>query len=382
MRPVLFIDRDGVILREPGHDYQIDSLEKFEFIPGVIRALTLLRSQTPLYFAMVSNQDGLGTASFPREDFDPPHQLMLNTLAGEGITFDAIHIDPSMPAENSPNRKPGTGMLQEYLDKDGELYDLEHSYVVGDRLSDLELASRLGCKALWFAPETQAGELSKETAEIQEACELVTDNWLEAASFLIERTTARRASLTRETQETRIEGALNLDGSGRSEISTGLHFLDHMLDQLARHSGCDLTLKAEGDLEVDEHHTLEDTALTLGELFRRALGDKRGISRYGFLLPMDESLAQVAIDFSGRPWLVWDVALTRDMVGDVPSELFFHFFKSFSDQARCTLNIQASGDNSHHIMEAVFKGFAKAVKGAVARDLDHMELPTTKGMLS
>lgn len=384
MRPILFIDRDGVILKEPELDFQIDSLEKFEFVPGAICALKTIRQKTNYYFAMVTNQDGLGTESFPKEDFEPPQQLMLRTLAGEQVVFDALHIDPSMPEDGAWTRKPGTGMLQEYIRKNGSEYDLDRSYVIGDRLTDIQLAFNLGCKAVWFAPPSQSAQLRSAGAngeDISDVCALVSNNWQHITDFLLTEGTVRTARVLRKTRETDIQGELTLDGHGSGEVSTGLKFFDHMLDQLIRHSGCDLQFRVKGDLEVDEHHTIEDSALALGQLFKEALADKRGISRYGFLLPMDDALAQVAIDFSSRPWLVWDVSFSRDMVGDMPSQMFYHFFKSFSDAAGCNLNIKASGDNDHHIAEAVFKGFARAIRGAVARDLDRMELPSTKGML-
>ncbi len=378
MRTILFIDRDGVILQEPPVDYQVDSYDKYAFVPGVIGALSQLRRTTDAHFVMVTNQDGLGTDSFPEDTFWPVHNHMLSTLKGEGFEFDAIHIDPTMPEEHAWTRKPGTGMLGEYIEGNGTTYDLTSSFVIGDRTSDLQLAKNLGCRAVWFSTTEKLSSLDEE---LREVCAFASDDWKEVLGFLQGKLLARTASCRRETKETKISIDLNLDGTGSSEISTGLHFFDHMLDQVARHSGCDLHIDVDGDLEVDEHHTVEDTALTLGKVFLEALGDKRGISRYGFLLPMDDSLAQVAIDFSGRPWLVWDVEFTRDMIGDVPSEMFYHFFKSFSDEARCNLNISAHGNNSHHIIEAVFKGFARAIKGAVARDLDNMRLPSTKGSL-
>lgn len=385
MKQVLFVDRDGVILIEPEIDYQIDALEKFSFVPGVITALCTLRKKTDLYFSMVTNQDGLGTASYPMEGFLPPHQLMLDTLEGEGFVFDQIHIDPTMPEEQAPTRKPRTGMLTGYLDGDGAEYDLDRSFVVGDRLSDVQLAKNLGCRAIWLNDASRSEDLKtagEHGEDLSEVCALISSDWQEITEYLLKRTSARISEKHRVTKETDVSITLDLDGNGRSDISTGLHFFDHMLDQLARHSGCDLTIRVKGDLEVDEHHTIEDTAITLGQAFLEALGDKRGISRYGFLLPMDDSLAQAAIDFSGRPWLVWDVSFSREYVGDVPTEMFFHFFKSFCDEARCNLNIKASGDNAHHMIEAVFKGFARAVKGAVTRDLDDMRLPSTKGSLS
>lgn len=384
MRPVLFIDRDGVLLIEPADDYQIDTLKKFAFVPGVISALSSIRKRTDLHFAMVTNQDGLGTESYPEETFWPYHQLMLDTLRGEGVIFDAIHIDKTMPEENAPTRKPGTAMLRQYIEQDQIDYDLKNSFVIGDRLTDIQLAGNLGCRAIWFADPSRKGELTTagiDNEDLSDRCALITDSWQEVESFIISQTTSRRVVIERKTKETDIRIELNLDGSGLSDISTGLKFFDHMLDQLARHSGCDLFIRVDGDLEVDEHHTIEDTALALGEAFLKALGDKRGISRYGFLLPMDDSLAQAAVDFSGRPWIIWEVEFTRDMVGDVPTEMLYHFFKSFSDQARCNLALKAQGDNSHHIAEALFKAFARAVGMAVKRDLDDKRLPTTKGSL-
>jgi imidazoleglycerol-phosphate dehydratase / histidinol-phosphatase len=384
MRPILFIDRDGVILKEPAIDFQIDSLEKMEFVPGVISALAAIRKRTDYYLVMVSNQDGMGTASFPEETFWPVQQKMLKTLRGEGVIFDAIHIDPTMPEDQAWTRKPGTGMLEEYIANEQGLYDLSRSFVIGDRPSDIELARNIGCPAIWMAGEGREEELRQagsDGSDLSASCRLISDDWNHISAYLIAKGTARRASLHRKTRETDVMISLDLDGTGESDISTGLHFFDHMLDQLARHSGCDLTIRVTGDLEVDEHHTIEDTAITLGQAYLEALGDKRGISRYGFLLPMDDSLAQVAIDFSGRPWLVWDVVFDRERVGDVPTEMFYHFFKSFCDEARCNLNIAASGNNAHHIIEAVFKGFARAIKGAVARDFENMRLPSTKGSL-
>lgn len=385
MRPVLFIDRDGVIVQELGDDKPINSFERLSFIPGVIHALSALREQTGYYFAMVSNQDGLGTPDNPEEAFLGPHQFMLQTLQGEGFQFDAIHIDKTTPEEQAPTRKPGIGMMQEYFTP---AYDLEKSLVIGDRLTDLEFAKNMGCKAIWFVPEARKQELdSGRAAELGlgELCLLVTDDWRTITRFITGSDTPlphRIATIERATKETQMKVQVNLDGQGKADISTGLHFFDHMLEQIARHSRCDLTIQVTGDLEVDEHHTIEDTAISLGQAFYKALGDKRGISRYGFLLPMDDSLAQVAMDFSGRPWLVWDVNFTREWVGDVPTEMFYHFFKSFSDEARCNISIKAEGDNTHHIAEAVFKAFAKSIQGAVKRDPAHMELPTTKGVLA
>lgn len=365
MKKVLFIDRDGTIIHEPDETYQIDSLEKLSFIPGVIGCLQRISRLTEYELVMVTNQDGMGTKSFPEETFWPAHEKMLEILRGEGITFKAIHIDNSFDHDHSPNRKPGTGMLQEYLKGD---YDLQGSYVIGDRLTDVELATNLGAGAILF------GEKKSDDAV------LCTGDWKEIADFLI--FPRRKSSVSRETRETRIHVSIDLDGSGRSEISTGLGFFDHMLEQIARHGDCDLDIRVDGDLEVDEHHTIEDTALALGEAFDKALGNRKGIQRYGFLLPMDDSLAQVAIDFGGRPWLVWEADFRREKVGDMPTEMFFHFFKSFSDKAQCNLNIRVEGNNEHHKIEAIFKAFARSIRMAKQRqeqDLD--KIPSTKGML-
>jgi len=382
---ILFIDRDGVLIREPSEDFQIDSLDKLEFVPGVFRSLAEIREKSGYWFAMVTNQDGLGTESFPEESFLPPHELLMRTLAGEGIHFDAVHIDPSFPEDRSPNRKPGTGMLQSYVSPE---FDLEHSLVIGDRLSDLELAKNLSCRAIWFVPAARKSELESGRAaelRLKDICIAVTDDWREIANILLGGASgilpSRKAQIRRKTEETDVSIDLNLDGGGEGAADTGLKFFDHMLNQLPRHGGFDLSIQAAGDLEVDEHHTIEDTGLALGEAFRKALGDKRGVQRYGFLLPMDESLAQAAVDFSGRPWLVWEVDFSREYVGDTPTEMFMHFFKSFSDAAGCNLHIKAAGENQHHLAEAVFKAFARAVGMAVKRNPLDFSLPSTKGAL-
>ena len=332
---------------------------------------------------MVTNQDGLGTDSFPEETFWPAHNKMLTTLAGENVNFAAVHIDRHFPRDNAPTRKPGTGMLTQYLSGD---YDLANSYVIGDRLTDVQLAVNLGAKAILFLPN--AGEASPVqsadgfalTDAMRDAIAFTTGDWDEIYAFL--RLPARTATVERNTKETQIRVDLNLDGTGRADMQTGLGFFDHMLDQVAKHSGADLSIRVQGDLHIDEHHTIEDTALALGEAYRRALGNKRGISRYGFLLPMDEALAQVAIDFSGRPWLVWDAEFRREKIGDMPTEMFFHFFKSFADAALCNLNVKVEGDNEHHKIEAAFKAFAKAINMAVRRDIRALDnLPSTKGVL-
>ncbi len=352
MRRLLFIDRDGTILEEP-EDEQIDSLEKFRFVPGCITALSYIRRHTNYSLVMVSNQDGLGTPLFPWETFWPSQNLMLSTLKGEGVEFDAIHIDRSLPSEGAATRKPGLGMLGEYLDK--EKYDLGGSFVVGDRDSDRELARNLGCQFL-------------------------LPDW-EHVREVVCTSGARIANVRRVTGETDIEVTLNLDGQGKTDISTGLGFLDHMLEQIGRHGGFDLSLHARGDLNVDEHHTMEDVAITLGTALEKALGDKLGLERYGFTLPMDDCLAEVALDLGGRPWLRWDVEFTCERLGNVPTEMFFHFFKSLSDNAHMNLSISVRGDNNHHKAEAIFKALARALRMAVRRQPELMVLPSSKGTL-
>jgi imidazoleglycerol-phosphate dehydratase/histidinol-phosphatase len=369
MKKVLFIDRDGTIIVEPKTDFQIDSLEKLEFLPKAITALSKIAAETDYEFAMVTNQDGLGTNSFPEDTFWPAHNKMMKTLENENIRFEGMHIDRSFEHENLPTRKPNTGMLSQYLT--GE-YDLANSYVIGDRLTDVKLAENLGCKAIFIA--------DARPENLSEACTLVTNDWDEIYRFL--RLPARSATVHRATKETDILIELNLDGTGKTDMQTGLGFFDHMLDQLGKHSGADLKVHVKGDLHIDEHHTIEDTALALGEAYLKALGDKAGVERYGFLLPMDEVLAQVAIDFSGRNWLVWEAEFKREKIGDMPTEMFYHFFKSFTDTAKCNLNIKAEGDNEHHKIEAIFKGLAKAIKMAVRRDINNLkQIPSTKGIL-
>ena len=383
MQRILFIDRDGTLIAEPQPNQQVDSLAKLDFIPKTISALRRIAEETDYELVMVTNQDGLGTDSFPEDTFWPAHNKMLTTLAGENINFDAVHIDRHFPRDNAPTRKPGTGMLTGYFSGD---YDLANSYVIGDRLTDVQLAVNLGAKAILFLPNAgeaspvQNADVAELTNAMRDAIMLTTGDWDKIYEFL--RLPARTATVERNTKETRIRVELNLDGTGRADMHTGLGFFDHMLDQVAKHSGADLSIRVQGDLHIDEHHTIEDTALALGEAYRRALGDKRGISRYGFLLPMDEALAQVAIDFSGRPWLVWDAEFRREKIGDVPTEMFFHFFKSFADAALCNLNVKVEGDNEHHKIEAVFKAFAKAIRMAVRRDIRELDnLPSTKGVL-
>ncbi len=382
MRKVLFIDRDGTLIIEPQPDQQVDSLEKLEFLPSALSALRKIAEETDYELVMVTNQDGLGTASFPEPTFWPAHEKMMKTLVGENIHFRAVHIDRHFPYDKSTTRKPATGMLTEYLTND---YDLANSYVIGDRLTDVQLAANLGTKAIFLSfADTDVPGMHETPAGMTPALEavtaLVTDNWNSVYTFL--KLPPRMATVERITNETQIRIELNLDGRGRAAMQTGIGFFDHMLDQLAKHSGADLSIRVLGDLDIDEHHTIEDTALALGEAYRRALGDKRGISRYGFLLPMDEALAQVAIDFSGRPWLVWDAKFQREKIGDMPTEMFFHFFKSFADASLCNLNIKVEGDNEHHKIEAIFKAFAKAIRMAVRRDVREMDnLPSTKGVL-
>lgn len=375
MKRALFIDRDGTLVIEPPVDYQLDSLEKLVFYPKVFRNLYFIRKQLDFEFVMVTNQDGLGTDSFPEDTFWPAHDKMLKTLEGEGIRFDDILIDRSFPEENSPNRKPRTGMLGRYLS--GE-YDLANSYVIGDRLTDMQLAANLGAKGIWLRPDDdEARQLLTENTAISPV--LITDDWDRITEYLF--AGERRATIRRTTKETDIFVEVNLDGHGRTEISTGLGFFDHMLDQIGKHSGIDLTVRVKGDLEVDEHHTIEDTAIALGETLLKALGDKRGIERYGYCLPMDDCLCSVALDFGGRPWLVWDAAFHREKVGDMPTEMFLHFFKSLSDAARMNLNIKAEGTNEHHKIEGIFKALARSIKMAIRRDIYRYELPSTKGTL-
>ena len=372
MKRALFIDRDGTLVIEPPVDYQLDSLEKLVFYPKVFRNLYFIRKQLDFEFVMVTNQDGLGTDSFPEDTFWPAHDKMLKTLEGEGIRFDDILIDRSFPEENSPNRKPRTGMLGRYLS--GE-YDLANSYVIGDRLTDMQLAANLGAKGIWLRPDdVEARQLLTEDTAISPV--LITDDWDRITEYLF--AGERRATIRRTTKETDIFVEVNLDGHGRTEISTGLGFFDHMLDQIGKHSGIDLTVRVKGDLEVDEHHTIEDTAIALGEALLKALGDKRGIERYGYCLPMDDCLCSVALDFGGRPWLVWDAAFHREKVGDMPTEMFLHFFKSLSDAARMNLNIKAEGTNEHHKIEGIFKALARSIKMAIRRDIYRYELPSTK----
>lgn len=363
MKKVLFIDRDGTLVIEPPVDYQLDSLEKLEFYPGVFQWLSKIALELDYELVMVTNQDGLGTTSFPEETFWPAQNKIIEAFKNEGIAFNEILIDKSFPEDNAPTRKPRTGLLQKYIFGD---YDLGNSYVIGDRLTDVELAKNLKSKAVFIGNE-----------KVIDA-ELVTTNWSDIYSFL--KNKPRTAIINRKTNETNIKIKINLDGTGKNNISTGIGFFDHMLEQIAKHGNIDLDIKVNGDLEIDEHHTIEDVALTLGEAFITALGSKKGIERYGFLLPMDECLAQVAIDFGGRPWLVWEAEFNREMIGEMPTEMFMHFFKSFSDAAKCNLNIKAEGENEHHKIESIFKAFAKAIKMAKSKT-DNFSIPSTKGTL-
>jgi imidazoleglycerol-phosphate dehydratase/histidinol-phosphatase len=369
MKKVLFIDRDGTIVKEPPTDYQLDSFEKLEFLPMAITQLHRIARELDYELVMVTNQDGLGTDSFPEDTFWPTHNLMMNILEKEGVTFSEVLIDKSFPADNAPTRKPGTMMMTHYIKGN---YDLENSFVIGDRNSDMQLAKNLGCKGI------QLPSITDDSVFEDELVVLKTDSWKEIFEFL--RGQPRKVSVNRKTNETDIKITLDLDGSGNGTIDTGLKFYDHMLEQLQRHGSLDLDIKVKGDLEIDEHHTIEDTAIALGDAFAKALSTKKGINRYGFLLPMDDSLAQVAVDFGGRPWIVWEAEFKREYVGDMPTELFYHFFKSFSDAAKCNLNMKVEGDNEHHKIESLFKAFAKAIKMAVKQTGDG-KLPSTKGTL-
>jgi imidazoleglycerol-phosphate dehydratase/histidinol-phosphatase len=374
MQKVLFIDRDGTLIHEP-EDFQIDSYEKLRFIPGVITYLSRIVAETDFVLVMVTNQDGLGTKAFSERKFWPAHNFMLEVLQNEGIVFKDIFIDRTFAKDNHPNRKPNTGMLTAYLD--GK-YDLADSFVIGDRLTDIQLAKNLGCKGILLGRSKDKTDDNKlQQKELKKSISLQTNSWKDIYEFLVK--SGRTATVQRDTNETKINVILNLDGKGRATIKTGLAFFDHMLEQLAKHSGCDIEIKVKGDLHIDEHHTIEDTAIALGEAFHKALGNKKGISRYGFLLPMDDVLAQVAIDFSGRSWLVWKADFKREKIGEMPTEMFYHFWKSFSDAAKCNLNIKAQGNNEHHKIEAIFKAVAKSIKMAVKRDGN--ELPSTKGKL-
>ena len=378
MKKVLFIDRDGTIVLEP-EDYQLDHLDKLEFYPNCFQYLARIANELDYELVMVTNQDGLGTDSFPEDTFWPVQNFILKVFENEGVTFSEICIDRTFPEENAETRKPRTGLLKRYIESGN--YDLENSFVIGDRLTDIELAKNLGAKGIFIKTHEDlgSGEVSVERDELDDTIALQTESWKDIYEFL--KLKERSAEISRKTNETDIYINLNLDGTGKANIDTGLKFLDHMLDQIARHGQMDLDIKVKGDLEVDEHHTIEDTAIALGEVFSKALGNKMGIERYGFTLPMDDCLAQVAIDFGGRNWLVWEAEFNREKIGEMPTEMFYHFFKSFTDGAKANLNIKAEGMNEHHKIEAIFKAFAKAIKVAVKQDPEKMILPSTKGML-
>lgn len=378
MKKVLFIDRDGTLVIEPPVDYQLDSFEKLEFYPKVFQYLGKIAKELDFELVMVTNQDGLGTSSFPEATFWPVHNFLVKTFEKEGIVFTEQIIDRTFARDNAPTRKPNTGLLSHYISSS---YDLENSFVIGDRMTDIELAKNLGARGIFINNDNIEGtdELTVTEDELENYIALETKDWSAIYEFL--KAKDRTGSISRNTNETKIQIDLNLDGTGTSDISTGISFFDHMLDQIARHGQLDLVVNVKGDLEVDEHHTIEDTAIALGEVFAKTLGNKLGIERYGFYLPMDDCLSQVAIDFGGRNWLVWEADFKREMVGKMPTEMFFHFFKSFTDGAKCNLNIKAEGTNEHHKIESIFKAFAKAIKMAIKRDVEKMILPSTKGVL-
>jgi imidazoleglycerol-phosphate dehydratase/histidinol-phosphatase len=381
MKRVLFIDRDGTLINEAPPTYQLDAFDKLCFYPHMFEFMSRIAREFDYELVMVTNQDGLGTASFPENTFWPLQKLVMKSLEGEGIHFSAVHIDKTFPQDNAPTRKPGIGMLTDYLNKD--LYDIAHSYVIGDRITDIQLAKNLGCRGIWLNndPDLGAGEIANKAAALHAdgTIALETTRWSAIYEFL--RLGLRQVVHERNTNETQIKVDLNIDGSGKAAIMTGLGFFDHMLEQIARHGKMDLTLRTNGDLHIDEHHTIEDTGIALGEAFGKALADKRGMERYGFALPMDEADAKVLIDFGGRNWLVWNAFFKRERIGEMPTEMFYHFFKSFSDAARCNLNIECHGENEHHKIEAIFKAFAKAIRMAVKRDPLSNYLPSTKGLL-
>lgn len=379
MKRILFIDRDGTLIREAPPTYQIDSFMKLDFYPHMFEYMGRIAREFDYELVMVTNQDGLGTAGFPEDHFWPVQQFIMKSLENEGIRFNAVHIDKSFPSDNLPTRKPGIGMLTDYLYN--EEYDIEGSLVIGDRITDVQLAKNLGCKAIWLNNDPNLGgaEISDSHKDLEEVIALETTEWSKIYEFL--KLGLRRVIHERNTSETQIKIDLNVDGSGKAHIITGLGFFDHMLEQIARHGKMNLTVRVNGDLHIDEHHTIEDTGIALGEAFAKALADKRGMERYGFALPMDEADAKVLIDFGGRNWIVWNAEFKRERIGEVPTEMFFHFFKSFSDAARCNLNIECRGDNEHHKIEAIFKAFAKAIRMAVKRDPLSNYLPSTKGVL-
>jgi len=378
MKPILFIDRDGVVLEEPASDYQVDSIHKTSFVPGAISYLSKIGTEFGFYKVMVTNQDGLGTEIFPMETFQPIQDLMLRTLKGEGFVFDEIYIDDTFAADNKPTRKPGTGLIKHLLNNAD--FDLSNSFVIGDRWSDIALAKNIGCKAIYLKSPLQGLSLTPEQEQtLTPFIAFQASNWAEIYSFL--KLGLRKVTHVRNTKETKISVELNLDGKGDAKIETGLGFFDHMLEQIARHGGLDLNIKCDGDLHIDEHHTIEDVGIALGEAFALGLSDKRGMERYGYALPMDEAEAKVLIDFGGRNWIVWDAEFKREKIGEMPTEMFFHFFKSFSDAAKANLNISCKGENEHHKIEAIFKAFAKSIRMAVKRNPDSDALPSTKGVL-
>lgn len=377
---ILFIDRDGTLINEAPPTYQLDSFEKLTFYPDMFTYLRKIAEELDYKLVMVTNQDGLGTDAFPEDTFWPVQNFVMKSLENENIHFDAVHIDRSFPHENKPTRKPATGMLTEYLN--AELYDIEDSFVIGDRITDVQLAKNLGCKAIWMNADPNLGlnDTSMNVAELRETTVALEDiSWKRIYEFL--KLGLRVVSHQRNTNETKISIDLNLDGTGKANVHTGLGFFDHMLDQIARHGNIDLTVKVDGDLHIDEHHTIEDTGIALGEAFAKGLADKRGMERYGFCLPMDDCEAQVSIDFGGRNWIVWEAEFKREKIGEMPTEMFFHFFKSFSDASKSNLIIRATGTNEHHKIEGIFKAFAKAIKMAVKRDASKLFLPSTKGVL-
>lgn len=379
MRKILFIDRDGTLIQEAPPTYQLDSFSKLAFYPDMFTWMKKIANELDFELIMVTNQDGLGTASFPEETFWPVHEFVMTALENESIFFSNVHIDRTFPADHSPTRKPATGMLTQYLNNPD--YDITGSYVIGDRITDVQLAKNLGCKAIWLNNDASLGaaEVNNDMTTLRDVIGLETISWKDIWEYL--RLGQRELVHERNTNETKIRIAINLDGQGKTDIHTGLHFFDHMLDQLGRHSGIDLAITVQGDLQIDEHHTIEDTGIALGEAIGLALGNKKGVARYGFTLPMDDALAQVALDFGGRNWLVWTAEFKREKIGDMPTEMFYHFFKSFSDAAKCNLNIKVEGENEHHKIESIFKALAKTIKMALKRDPENMQLPSTKGIL-
>ena len=379
MKKILFIDRDGTLIKEAPPTYQIDSFDKLEFYPDMFTWMGRIARELDFELVMVTNQDGLGTSAYPEETFWPVQHFVLKCLENENIVFSNIHIDKTFAADNAPTRKPATGMLTQYLNNDA--YDIPGSFVIGDRITDVQLAKNIGCQAIWINNDESLGaaEINNDTTSLQSIIALETTNWKSIYEYL--QLGVRVIQHERKTNETQIQLLMNLDGKGVARIDTGLNFFNHMLDQLSRHSGIDLTIKVHGDLHIDEHHTIEDTAIALGEAFTMAVGNKKGMERYGFTLPMDDCLARVAIDFGGRSWLVWEAVFKREKIGDVPTEMFYHFFKSFSDAAKCNLNVHATGENEHHKIESIFKAMAKAIKAAVKRDANNPQLPSTKGIV-